>query len=67
MVVLVWYLVQSDTSVCYFALAYTGRVTFYKVPEQHGHVNLVTLYVRGVTWDQRLPNVNSISSLVDND
>ena len=27
-------------------LAYTGQVTFYKVPQQHGHVHLVGLYLR---------------------
>ena len=26
-------------------VAYTGQVTFYKVPEKHGHVYLVGLYM----------------------
>ena len=26
-------------------VAYTGQVTFYKVPEKHGHVYLVGLYL----------------------
>ena len=34
---LVWYLVKSDTNVHYCTVAYTGQVTFYKVPEQQGH------------------------------
>ena len=25
-------------------VAYTEQVTFYKVPEKHGHINLVSLY-----------------------
>ena len=32
------HLVKSDVSVRYCTVAYAGRVTFYKVPEQHGHV-----------------------------
>ena len=27
-------------------VAYTGQVTFYKVPEKHGHVYLVRLYLQ---------------------
>ena len=45
MAVLFLYLEKSDASVRYSKLAYTGQVTFYKVPETHGHVYLVTLYV----------------------
>ena len=26
-----------------WAVAYTGQVTFYKIPEKHDHVQLVTL------------------------
>ena len=37
MAVLFWYFVKSDASV-------TLLSTFYKVPEQHDHVKLVTLY-----------------------
>ena len=28
-------------------VAYTGQVTFYKVPDKHGHVYLVRVYVQG--------------------
>ena len=38
------YLVQ-----CTYTVAYTGQVTFYKVPEKPGHVYLVTLYVKKVS------------------
>ena len=39
------YLVKHDLlSVRYCIVAYTG-VTFYKVPEQNGHVNLIGLYI----------------------
>ena len=44
MAFLFWYLVKSDASVRYSTVAYTGQVTFYKVPEQHGHAYLATLY-----------------------
>ena len=44
MAVLFWYLENSDDSVLYYAVAYIGQVTFYKVPEQNGHVKLVNLY-----------------------
>ena len=37
--------VKSDSSVRYCTSAYTGQVTFYKVLEQHGHVQLVTLQI----------------------
>ena len=40
-----WYLVKRDASVRYCTVAYTGQVTFYKVPETHSHVYLVTLYM----------------------
>ena len=43
MAVLFLYLVKSDANVRYCAVAYTEQVTFYKAPEQHGHVKLVTL------------------------
>ena len=44
--VVFWYLVKSDLvySVHVFC-TYTGQVTFHKVPEKHGHVKLVTLYL----------------------
>ena len=37
MAMLFWYLVKSD----FYATvhAYTGQVTFYKIPETYGHVN----------------------------
>ena len=38
MAVLFWDLVKSDASVRYGIVAYTGQVTFYKVPETQGHV-----------------------------
>ena len=44
MAVFFWYLVQCTLYTC--TVAYTGKVTFYKVPEQHGHAYLVTLLVR---------------------
>ena len=45
MTVLAWYLVKRGlSSVRYCTVAYT-IVTFYKVPEQHGHVYLVGLYI----------------------
>ena len=41
-----WYIVKHDlSSVRYCTVAYTS-VTFYKVPEQHGRVYLVGLYMR---------------------
>ena len=33
-----WYLVKSDWSMYTCIIAYTRQVTFYKVPEKHGHV-----------------------------
>ena len=40
-----WYLVKRDLpSVRYCTVEYTS-VTVYKVPEQHGHVYLVVLYL----------------------
>ena len=44
MAVLFWYLVKSDACVRCCTVAYTGQVTFYKKPDTHGHVQLVTLY-----------------------
>ena len=44
MAVLFWYLVKSDASVRFHTLTCTGQVTFYKVPEKHGHVQC-TLYL----------------------
>ena len=39
MAVLFWYLVKCDSIVnSYCTVAYTGEVTFYKVPEKHGPV-----------------------------
>ena len=38
MTVLFLYLVKGDASVRYYTAAYSGQVTFYKVPEKHGHV-----------------------------
>ena len=35
---LFWYLVKSDVIVRYCTVAYTGRVIFYKLPDQSGHV-----------------------------
>ena len=35
--------VTSPVSTC--TVKYTEQVTFYKVPEKHGHVYLVTLYL----------------------
>ena len=43
MSVLLWFLVTSNASVRYCTIAYTGQVTFYKVPVTHGHVQLVSL------------------------
>ena len=44
MAVCFWFLVKRDlSSVRYCTVAYTS-LTFYKVPEQHGHVYLVGLY-----------------------
>ena len=34
----------SDASLRYCTVAYTEQVTFYKVPETHGHMKMVTLY-----------------------
>ena len=36
MAVLLWYLLKTDAIVRYFTVAYTGKVTFYKIPEIHG-------------------------------
>ena len=33
-----WYLVKVIFTMYTCTLAYTGQVTFYKVPEKHGHV-----------------------------
>ena len=38
MAVLFWYLVKHHARVRYCTVAYTGQVTFYKEPVQHGHV-----------------------------
>ena len=31
-------------------VAYTGQVTFFKVPEKHGHVYLIGLYIPKINW-----------------
>ena len=42
MVLFLWFLVTFSV---YTTLhVYTGQVTFYKVPETHDHVELITLY-----------------------
>ena len=41
MAVCFWYLVESDASLRYCTEAYTGQVTYDKVPEQHGHLKIV--------------------------
>jgi len=46
MIVCFLYLVKSDLTSVPCTVAYTGQVTFYKVPEIHGHVYLVRLYVK---------------------
>ena len=38
MVVLSYYLVKSDIPIYATVHAYTGNITFYKVPELNGHV-----------------------------
>ena len=44
MAVYFWYLVKRDfSSLRVFMVAYNEKVTFYKVPEKHGHVYLVGL------------------------
>ena len=44
MAVCLWYLVKSDlSSVRVYSSEHARQVTDYKVPEKHGHVNLVTL------------------------
>ena len=49
MAVLFWYLARSDFSrvrwIILNVTRYTGHFTLYMVPEQHGHVYLVTLYI----------------------
>ena len=39
------YPVKSDAIILYCTVAYTGQVTFYKVPEKHNHVYLVTFLI----------------------
>ena len=47
--VLFWYFVKkSDASEPNCTVAYTGEVTYYIVPQQDGHVYLVTLYFKAV-------------------
>ena len=41
MAVLFWYLVKRDAYLRYCTVAYNEQVTFYKIPEQHSHVNCV--------------------------
>ena len=54
MAVFFWYLLKSGLSSvfvkCTLLLVYTGQVTLYKVPEQQGHVYLVTLYNKRGRW-----------------
>ena len=52
MAVYFWYLVKSDLSNIRHVTAHTyaGQVTFYKLPETHGHVELVTLYIRQIIF-----------------
>ena len=38
MAVVFLYLAESDTSVRFCTVAYTGQITFYKVQETHNHV-----------------------------
>ena len=38
MAVFFWYLVIIGAGVRYCTVLYTGKVTFYKVPETHGHI-----------------------------
>ena len=45
MAVLFRYLLKSETSFRYYVITFTEQVTFSKVPEKHGHVKLVTLYI----------------------
>ena len=53
MAVCFWYPVKRDLSSAVYTctevykctVAYTGQVSFYKVPEKNGHLNLVTLYI----------------------
>ena len=44
MAVFFWYLVKVTCPVYATVNVYTGLVTFYKVPETHGHVKLVTIH-----------------------
>ena len=45
--VCLWYLVKTELSSVHM---YTWHVTFYKVPEKHGHFYLVTLYINFIYW-----------------
>ena len=38
MAVFFWYREKVTVYTCTVACMYTGQVTFYKVPEKHGHV-----------------------------
>ena len=45
MAVFIWFVVKSDCPVYACTVAYTEQVSFYKVPDKHGHVYLAGLYV----------------------
>ena len=53
------YLVKSDLSSLACTVAFTGQVTFNKVPDKHGHVYLVgsiTNYIKRLIIKQTIYN-----------
>ena len=58
MAVLFWFLVKNDACVPCCEVEYTGhwQVRFYKVPEQHGHVKLDTLYLELLAYMVSAPS-----------
>ena len=71
------YRVTSYTKLCdsctllkvtlrYCTIAYTGQVTFYKVPEDHSHVYVVGLYVYTIIsiLKKKVYEVNCIISCI---
>ena len=58
-----WYLVKSHFPVFAFTVSYTEQIIFYKVPEQHSHVYLATLYVNSY---RNKTDYNSADNFADN-
>ena len=59
MAVLFRYLLKSETNFRYCVITFTEQVAFSKVPETHGHVKLVTLYIIYLWWSKTDAKVQS--------